>query len=163
VDGLSIFNYDYVPAEKRVAMAEGLKRITDIEYLKTMSKNYVVYPGFGSFPAVNEKNLELIIPDDTAKMKFERAVLRVETKENCSDLQIDVWLNGKRLETCEHEGTELFPPVVWNSAYAERAALKFYFVPLDLIVPAINIVKIINLDKKKASCKFFSMEIALYR
>ena len=163
VDGLSIFNYDYVPAKQRVAMAEGLLRITDVEYLKTMPKNYVVYPGFGNFPAVNEKNIDLIIPDDTAKVKFERAVLRVETQGSCADLQIGVWLNGKQLEACEHEDTELFLPVARNSAYAVREALKFYAVPLDLIIPGINSMKISNLDKEKASCTLFSMEIALYR
>jgi len=162
-DGLSIFNYDYVPAKQRVAMAEGLMRITDVEYLKTMPKNYVVYPGFGSFTAVNEKNIDLNIPDDTAKVKFEKAVLRVETQGSCENLQIGVWLNGKRLRACEHEDAELFLPVARNSAYAVREALKFYALPLDLIIPGINSVKIRNLDKKKASSTLFSMEIALYR
>ena len=162
-DGLSIFNYDYVPAEKREVMAEGLKGITDVEYLKTVPKDYVVYPGFGSFPAVNERTISLIIPDDTAKVKFERAVLRVDKKGSCSGLEVGVWLNGKRLESCEHEDTELFPPVARNSAYAVLEALKFYAVPLDLISPGVNKVKISNLDKDKASCTFLSLEIALYR
>ncbi len=161
VDGLSLFNYDYVP--DRLAMAEGLKGITDVEYLKTIPKNYVVYPGFGSFPATNEKTIDLIIPDDTAKVKFDRAVLRVETKGSCADLRIDVRLNGKQLTPCKHEGTELFPPLAQNPAYATRDALKFYAVPLDILVPGSNKVEIKNLDKQKTKCKLISMELAIYK
>ena len=51
VDGLSFFNYDYVPADKRLVMAEGLKGITDLDFLRNKSKNYVIYAGFGTFPA----------------------------------------------------------------------------------------------------------------
>ena len=163
VDGLSLFNYDYVPERHRLAMAEGLKRITDVEYLKTVPKDYVVYPGFGTFPATNEKTLDLIIPDNTAEVRFERAVLRVETRQSCADLQIGVWLNGKQIEPCEHEGTELFPPLAQNECYAAREALKFYAVPLELLVSGSNRVEIRNLEKGKASCQFRSLEIALYR
>ena len=163
VDGLSLFNYDYVPEKHRLPMAEGLKRITDVEYLKTQPKNYVVSPGFGTFPATNEKTVSVTIPDNTALVRFERAVLRVETKQSCADLQIGVWLNGKPLSPCEHEDTELFPPLAQNAAYAAREALKFYAVPLDLLASGKNQVEIRNLDKGKASCQFRSLEIALYR
>ena len=61
-DGLSLFNYDYVPEKQRLPMTEGLKRITDIEYLKTVPKDYAVYRGFGSFPATNEATIRLVIP-----------------------------------------------------------------------------------------------------
>lgn len=89
-DGLSLFNYDYVPDKLRLPMADGLKRITDVAYLKTMPKDYVITPGFGTFPATNEKVLDVIIPDDTAAVRFDRAVLRVETKQSCADMQIGV-------------------------------------------------------------------------
>ena len=163
VDGLSLFNYDYVPQKQRLPMAEGLKRITDVEFLKTQSKNYVVYRGFGTFPAVNEKSLDLVIPDNTAQVRFERAVLRVETRQNCADLEIEVRLNGKALKPIEHEGTELFPPLAENEGYANRDALKFYAVPLDALVAGSNKVEIKRLDKKKGKCDFYSLEIALYR
>jgi len=162
-DGLSLFNYDYVPEKQRLPITEGLKRITDIEFLKTQSKDYVVYSGFGSFPAVNEKTLDVIIPDNTAQVQFKRAVLRVETRKSCKDLQIVVQLNGKPLEPVQHEETELFSPLAKNEGYAVRDALKFYEVPLDLLISGSNKVEIKNLDKKKASCQFFSLEIALYR
>ena len=162
-DGLSLFNYDYVPPKHRVPMAEGLKRITDVEFLKTVSKNYVVSPRFGTFPATDEKTLKVVIPDDTSKVRFERAVLRVETKKSCADLRIAVWLNGRQLEPCEHEGTELFPPLARNAGYPVRNALRFYAVPLDALIPGTNEVVIKNLDKAKASCTLFSIEMALYR
>jgi hypothetical protein len=162
-DGLSLFNYDYVPGKYRAAMTEGLKKITDVEYLKTTSKNYIVYPGFGTFAAKDEKTLDLIIPDDTALGAFKRALLRVETKEPCTDLDIVVWLNGKRLTPCAHEDTELFPPVERNPAYAVREALKFYEVPLEFLAQGPNEVSIKNLDKATMSCMLFSMELALYR
>ena len=163
VDGLSLFNYDYVPSKQRLAMAEGLKRITDVEYLKTMPKNYVIYPGFGSFTATNERTIELVIPDNVTAVKFARAVMRIETQNSCAALRIAVWLNGTQLEPCEHEDAELFPPIAQNAGYAAREALKFYTVPLDSLIPGNNQVEIKNLDKEKAACRLFSMELALYR
>ncbi|MES2596208.1 MAG: family 10 glycosylhydrolase [Verrucomicrobiota bacterium] len=163
VDGLSLFNYDYVPSKQRVAMAEGLKRITDVEFLRSASKNYVISSGFGTLPAKNEKVVELIIPDDTTQVKFDHAVLRVETKQDCTKLDMGVWLNDTALKPVTHEGTELFTPVDNNTAYAAAEVLKFYAVPLDLIIAGKNSVKISNLDRKKGTCDLRSMELALYR
>ena len=167
VDGLSIFNYDYVPPSKRLAMVPGLRRITDMEYLKTMPKDYAIYPNntFSNrtFPATDEKNFRIFVADNTDKVKFERSVMRIETTESCADLQIGVWLNNKQLEICQVGDTELFPPVERNKSYPTLEVLKFYTVPLDLIIPGYNRVEIKNLDKQKASCKFYSMELALYR
>lgn len=124
VDGLSLFNYDYVPAKERFAMAEGLKGITD---------------------------------------ECQRAMLRVETKGSCADLRIAARLNGKRLTPCKHEGTELFPPLVVNSASATRDSLKFYTVPLAKLVHGRNRIEIWNLDKRKTACKLLSIELAIYK
>ena len=103
----------------------------------------------------------MIIPDDTATGLFKRALLRVETQEPCTHLEIGVWLNDKRLQPCEHADAELFPPVEMNAAYAAPDALKFYEAPLDAFVPGANRVAIRNLGE--GSCRLFSMEIALYR
>lgn len=162
-DGLSLFNYDYVPVQFREPMAEGLNRITDIDYLRNLSKNYVVYPGFGTFPATDEQTIDLIIPDDTSKIKFGQSVLRIETKEICTNLQIGVWLNDANLDSCPHEGSELFTPLDRNPSYPLREKLKFYSVPLNLLVPGSNRIEIKNLDRNKKSCQFYSMELALYR
>ena len=161
-DGLSIFNYDYVSAKQRPAMAEGLKRITDVEYLKTVPKNYVVSRGFGSLPATNQAAVDLVVPDNTDVVAFKRAVLRIETEKPCVDLQIAVWLNGKQLQACEHDHSELFPPLAQNAGYASRDDLKFYAVPLDVLVSGNNTVEIKNLDKATASCKLVSMELGLF-
>lgn len=163
VDGLSLFNFDYVPDKQRLPMTEVLKRITDVECLRTMSKDYAVYRGFGSLPATNEKTVELVIPDDTTQVRFQRAVLRVETKESCADLRIDVALNGEALEPCSVDGPELFKPLANNDGYAAPEALKFYAVPLELLVAGKNRVEIKNADRKKRACSFYSLEIALYR
>jgi hypothetical protein len=163
VGGLSLFNYDYVPADQRIAMAEGLKRITDLDFLRSASKNYVISPGFGTFPAKNECTVELVIPDDTNKVRFDRAVLRVETRKDCTQLQIGVWLNGVALELRTFEGTELFPPLAQNSGYPTPEVLKFYTVPLDRIAAGKNTVKISNLNPKRGTCELRSMELALYR
>ena len=162
-DGLSLFNYDYVPTKSRLPMAAGLKGITDIERLKAWPKNYVVYPGFGTFRATNKKTVSVIIPDDTSKVAFKQALLRVETQNACTDLTIAAWLNGKPLQEAEHEGVELFPPIAQNAGYATRDKVKFYTVPLDLLIPGKNSVKLQNLDAKKRSCRLFSIELALYR
>jgi hypothetical protein len=162
-DGLSLFNYDYIPDKLRLSMAEGLKRITDVEFLKAQSKDYVVGAGFAIFPATNAKTLDVIIPDDTAQVKFARAVLRVETRKSCADLQIAVRLNGKPLDPVQPEDTELFPPLARGEAYPARDALKFYAIPLNLLIPGRNKVELQNLDRKKSACQFYSLEIGLYR
>ena len=162
-DGLSFFNFDYVPAKQRLPMTEVLKKITDVEFLRTVSKHYVVTPRFGSLPAKNEKTIRLAIPDDAKKAAFQRAVLRVETAKSCADLTIGVWLNGKRLESCPHKYPELFPPLAQNEGYAARDALKFFAIPLDALNSGRNEVRISNLDAKKAACTFSSLEIAIYR
>ncbi len=163
VDGVSLFNYDYVPVGQRLAMAEGLKRITDLDFLRQASKNYVISIGFGTFPAKNESTIELIIPDDTTKVRFDRAVLRVETRQDCTKLQIGVWLNGEALEPLTHAGTELFAPVEQSPAYPAPQVLKFYAVPLGRIVAGKNTVKISNLEREKGTCDLRSMELAIYR
>lgn len=163
VDGLSLFNYDYVPEKLRVTFAKGLKQITDREFLKQASKDYVIYAGFGTFPAKNERTIELVIPDDTSKVHFDHAVLRVETKKDCMKLQMGAWLNGEALEEMAYEGTELFTPLDQNDSYPVRSALKFYTVPLKQIIAGKNSIKISNLDPTKGQCDLVSMELALYR
>lgn len=161
-DGLSLFNYDYVPEKQRLSMAAGLKRITDVEFLKAQAKNYVISPGFGTFPATNEKTFDVVIPDNTAGGRFSRAMLRLETKQSCADLEIGVWLNGRALEPCQHEGTELFPPLAQNEGYPTRETVKLFAVPLDLLVSGGNRVEVKNLEKGKRPCQFRSVEIALF-
>ncbi len=162
-DGLSLFNYDYVPAEQRVAMAQGLKQITDLEFLRNASKNYVISSGFGTFPAKNERTFDLVIPDDTSKVQFDRAVLRIETRKDSSALEIGAWFNGEPLELLAHEGTELFVPVAKNSAYPAAEVLKFYSVPLARIISGKNTVRISNVTRDKGSCDLASVELGLYR
>lgn len=163
VDGLSLFNYDYAPAEKRIAMAEGLKKITDLDFLRNSSKDYVIYAGFGTFPAKNERTVELVIPDDTSKVDFDHAVLRVETKKDSTKLKIGVWLNGEALEELPYKETELFTPLDRNDSYPVREALRFFAVPLKQIIAGKNSIKISNLDPTKGQCDLASMELALYR
>lgn len=162
-DGLSLFNYDYVPEKLRLSMAEGLKRVTDTGFLASQPKDYVVSRGFGTFPATNEKMLTLTIPDNTREERFSHAVLRVETGKSCADQRIAVRLNGKSLEPTERKDTELFPPLANNEGYPTSEVLKFYAVPLDLLVTGINQIELTNLDAKKRSCQFVSLELAIYR
>lgn len=161
-DGLSLFNFDYVPDKQRLAMADCLKGITDVGSLEGRSKNYVVYPGFGTFPATDGADIEVTIPDDVASGGFARAVLRVETRQSCAGLRLGVSLNGVPLESCGHDGTELFPPLAQNEGYPKPDAVKFYAVPLELIERGKNRVELRNLDRGKESFRFQSLEIALY-
>ena len=166
-DGLSFFNLDYTLPAKRYTMPEVLKRITDTDFLQTTAKNYVLYPdgnlAASTFPATDEASLKLLIADDTRKTKFSRSILRVETKESCTDLRINVWLNGQRLESCKHDDTELFEPLERNAIFPTHAQLKFFTVPLDRLIPGYNQIEIKNLDKAKTKCILFSMELALFR
>ncbi len=162
-DGLSLFNYDYVPRKLRLDMAKGLDRITDVTFLKTAPKLYVVTRGFGTFPAQDEKAFDIVIADDTTTGLYDRALLRVETREVCSDLRIDVALNGTPLKPCRRDEPELFPPLAHNAGYPQPSKLKFYAVPLDVLVSGTNKIRIRNADKRKASVRFLSMELALYK
>lgn len=162
-DGLSLFNYDYVPADLRVPMAATLKGITDLRLLRAASKDYAVYPGFGVFPATDRKTVVVIVPDNTSKEKFARSVLRVETKLPCPEGGLAVRLNGRPLEPCAHPGAELFPPLTTNAAYATRDRLAFFAVPLDRIIPGSNTVEIARAASEKKSCTLFSMELGLFK
>jgi hypothetical protein len=163
VDGLSFFNYDYVPSAQRLPMTEGLRRITDAAFLREADKDYAVYPNFGTFPARNEKTVTLLIPDDTAQTRFARAILRVETKADCAALDIAATLNGRALEPLERADTELFPPVDQNASYPPRGRLKFYAVPLDALICGQNTLLLKNTNLSAGACDFFSLELALYR
>jgi hypothetical protein len=175
-DGILFFNYDYLPHgspqfhDVRVAAAKELKGITDVEHLKTLSKNYVMIPFQERLMQERNKGVkdeyieEVVIPDDTSKVKFARAILRVETLQPCNDLNIEARLNGKVLAPCEHEGTELVPPVFKSDyGYPTADKVKFYSVPLADIIPGKNRIEGRNLDKAKRSCELWSMELYLSR
>ena len=175
-DGISFFNYDYLPHgspqyhEARVAAAKELKGITDVEHLKTLSKNYVMIPFQQRLMQERNKGVkdeyieEVVIPDDTSKVIFPRAILRVETFDVCNDLNMEARLNEKVLAACEHEGTELVPPVFKSDyGYPTADKVKFYNVPLADIIPGKNRIEARNLDKAKRSCELFSMELYLSR
>ena len=123
----------------------------------------MVSPGFGSFPSKDEKTVTLVIPDDTTKIKFKQALLRIETKQSCEHLRINAWMNGKQLMPCEPEDTELFPPLWRNINFPPHERLKFYGVPLDQIVCGKNEIIIKNMKPEKESSVLTSMEIGLYR
>ncbi|MES2697596.1 MAG: hypothetical protein V4773_29290 [Verrucomicrobiota bacterium] len=163
VDGLSLFNYDYVPAAQRVPMAAGLRGITDRDYLRQSAKNYAIYAGFGTFPAKDEKTIELVIADDTSRVRFERAILRVETRRGAPAPEIEAEWNKTPLTPLAREETELFPPLAQNEAYPARAALRFFTVPLERIVPGRNTLRLANRQRTTRSCEFVSMELGLYR
>lgn len=162
-DGLSLFNYDYVPAELRVPMTAGLKGIADVAFLRTAAKNYTLYPGFGILPATNNLTHVMIVPDDTAAAGFHGGVLRIETRKDCTATRFGVRVNGHALEPCEHEDTELFPPLTRTEAYATRDRLKFYALPPSLLVAGSNTVEIARLDAGGPPSILFSLEIGLFK
>ena len=162
-DGLSLFNYDYVPAKLRPAMAPGLKGITDVEFLRTTAKDYTIYPRSGLLPATNKATLQVIIPDDTRQVPFSRAALRIETRRDSTKVKFGVRLNGKELAPCDWPDTELFPPVDRNEGYATRDCVKFFAVPLEALVVGANTIEIARQDGGKSACSLFSMELALIK
>lgn len=50
-----------------------------------------------------------------------------------------------------------------NESYPTRDRLKLYRVPLKLLAPGKNRIELENPEKKRGSCQFFSLELALYR
>jgi hypothetical protein len=91
------------------------------------------------------------------------AVLRGETKNSCTGLQIGAWLNGAALEPLTREENGLFPPVARNPAYPASGVLKFYAVPWNRIIAGKNAVKISKLGPEKPGCELRSMELGLHR
>jgi len=170
-DGLSFFNYDYpIPHDKRVEAARGLKGTTDTDYLRTLSKTYVMVPFQERLMAESNKwpkdefIADVVIPDDTSKVKFSRAILRVETLESSTDLNLAVTLNGKLLQPCEYEDTEFSPPIKTTPhGYPTADKLKFFAVPLADIIPGKNKFEVRNLDKAKSSVGIYTLELRLCR
>jgi hypothetical protein len=167
VDGISLFNTDFIPSKQRGEIIEMLKSITDLNALKNSSKNYALYPNHyvahASFPATDEKTFDLFIADDVSKVKFSGSLLRLETKERCDHLTISLKLNGEQLKETTHDDIYLFEPLIRLEGFIDKKALKFYEVPLSLIRYGNNRIEIKNLDKEKASCRLYSLELALYR
>lgn len=174
VDGISFFNYDYVPHgapslhDKRVEASKGLVGITDMDYLKTLPKVYVMVPFQERLMLERNQGVkdefteEVLIPDDPSKVSFSESVLRVETADPCEDLEIAVWMNGKRLPRRDYDGTELSEPVYKTPhGYPTADKVKFYKVELSDIITGNNKFEVRNLDKAKRSCEIFSLELAL--
>jgi hypothetical protein len=139
-------------------MAESLRRITDLHFLGEQSKNYAVYPNSlitrPSFPAQDEQTVRLFIADDTGKVKCDRAVLRVETKEESGAHRIRVVLNGSALESCEVSDTELFEPVHRNAGFPNPQMLKFYAVPLNQLIPGTTGSRSGTSTRRKAASRY---------
>lgn len=179
-DGICLFNFDYivdpngwedtvdksspsyVPLERRGSLAKEIKGISDVEFLKRASKNYVINNRFDCLKKSDDEHVRIIIPDDTSRFKFSKAVLRVETDKPCADLDISASLNGTKLEMFEPSDTELFKPISVNEASAARDCLKFYKVPLGKIICGENTIDIKNLSAAKASRKYVSIELGVY-
>ncbi len=166
VDGLTIFNMDYTLPARRAELPQVLRRITDPDYLATTARHYTVYPNRNisapTFPAKDAASLALVIADAARLPKSGRAVLRVETEQDSAGLRIEVRLNGQPLEPCEHDDTELFPPLERNAFFPTRERLRFFTVPLERLRGSPNRIEVVNLDKAAASCSFYSLELALY-
>ncbi len=170
-DGISFFNFDYpIPLDKRAEAARGLKGITDTDYLRTLSKTYVMVPFQERLMAESNKwpkdefTADVVIPDDTSKVEFSRAILRVETLGSSADLNLAASLNGKPLEPCEYEDTEFSPPVkATANGYPSADKLKFFTVPLADLLPGRNRFEVRNLDKAKSVCEIFTLELRLFR
>lgn len=176
-DGISLFNFDYIPngspafSERRERMAKCLKGITDIGYLKSMPKQYIIRPFRDpelmierNKPVRDESSVEVIIPDVTTNGTFSKALLRVDTTGSCEGLDIAAWLNGKRLTLCKQEDTELFtPPLTSSHGYPAMQQLKFYEVPLEDIISGKNKLEVRNLDKDKTPCEIMTLQLGLYR
>ncbi len=162
-DGLSLFNYDYVPEKLRAPMASGLKGIASEAFLRTCSKAYVVTPGFGSLPATNAASVEIVIPDDTARVAFGKAVLRVETRTACAGVELEATLNGTELAVCDRAETELFPPLAQNAGYPTRATLRFFEVPPAVLVSGRNRIGLRAGAGAKPPFSFVGLELGLFR
>lgn len=167
-DGVSLFNYDYVPINVRSAreMAEGLKGIANPEFLRTASKDYFVNGSDipkKSIPGGQTTPIKLYVADDLTAVPFARAVLRLEIKERSPDQVVSVSLNGSPLEAFQARDTELFPPVDRNPAYPAMESLKFFTVPTKLLIAGDNRVEIRSPDRLLGSFTLLSLNLALYR
>jgi hypothetical protein len=163
-DGISLFNFDYdMPQKTRLVMTKVLKGIADATYLKGASQSYLLSSGYGGLPVKDHAALRVVIPNDARSSVFREAVLRVETRDVCTDVPVEAVFNGTVLAPCVRDDTELFPPVMRNAGYPDADRLKFYAIPLGAFTAGNNEVTVRTLDPKKPPCWFISIEIALYR
>ncbi|MBI4976591.1 MAG: hypothetical protein HZC28_03870 [Spirochaetes bacterium] len=169
-DGISFFNTDWVSFPQREALLPVFKGIATVPFLQRQSKAYGIYSVLewcqvaSTLPAKDTAHLTLITGEDTGKNTFERAVLRLETDEQCTGMNIEVRLNGTLLNECEHHDTELFPipDQGYAALYPGREVLKFYSVPLTLIRFGKNEVILNNSSRGKGSLTFAEIQLALY-
>ena len=167
VDGISAFNMDYSANIEQTL--SGLKGITDTETLKKSEKHYVLRRGydFSTSDFTSAGTITAVIPVDNTDELFESALLRLETDADSTEAEYEVSFNGTTLEATTNEmltdGTELFPRLdksTDNIAYATVERLKYYVVPLDIIVNGENTITITQTSGD--ACTIRMIEVAVY-
>ena len=158
VDGLSLFNMNYVPSSGKVRTYEAFKGITDPEVVKKSEKHYVVGTSEGTFPA-NNKEFTILIPEDSSL--YTSALFRIRTSGSCVNSVINVYINGVKLEEVKNynKSLELFKALARNESYPTADALKFYNVPLNLLKNGENSIKV---ELASGTARTIGAELALY-
>jgi len=170
-DGLSLFNFvfhrqhDYYDPRRRMYRNPeppfgALKNILDLETLKKEPKHY--YYGKDTFtqdPLFRRAELQFDPFDD--KTDASHAVLRVETDEMCTGIQMDVKLNGEPLQEFTDTG-ELFRPFTIE-ALPINEQIRFFEVPLTLLKETGNVLNVECLDSPLRPIIYLGFELAIYR
>ena len=142
VDGLSTFNLIY--SKNKTRTYEAFENITDQDALKNEEKHYIITPNTGTLPASGSKEFTLHMPEDYTK--FASGLVRVETSSVCGDAVVDVYVNNTKLIETTDPGladeTELFPRLDDNTAYPSADYLKYYILPLEILLYGDNQIKI---------------------
>ena len=179
-DGLSFFNFAYTRdhsfAEPRRRDYPGveppfdvLKSICDTDYLRLRPKQYVVPPGFGTFPLTlgspsGPAEITLYVADRfEAGHPFRRAVLRLEADRPCGGYDIAVTLNGSLLQRTAGCG-ELFPPLS-PEGLPGPDRLLFYAVPLTALRHGNNRITVENRlpgEYGRENITFRELELGIY-
>ncbi|MCC7493149.1 MAG: hypothetical protein IT204_12405 [Fimbriimonadaceae bacterium] len=164
-DGVSVFNYDYARPTDRSVLPEGLRGLTDQEFLSTADKCYSIYRAHAgsTLPAYNQADLQLHVPDDLQRAPVQAVLLRLETERPLAGQRIVATLNDTPLTALDRAQPELFPPLSHNPANASPARVRCFAVPPAALRVGLNKIHLENLDQATAACRFWSLELAIDR
>ena len=173
-DGVSFFNFDYArhhffddPRRMYESFEEPphdvLFGITNPELLAAKDKHYFLGTSYSVFPKRNEFEVSLYLSEKDAKNDFRHAILRLETAEFSQGAELDVRINGERLEKIIWSG-ELFPPQSLI-ALPEWDRVHTFRVPTEILRHGYNEIKVKNLSETVAykPASFEALELALYK
>ncbi len=141
-DGISFFNMQYIPRDKRLEFYPQLPVIDDgQDVLASLQKKNMITLSFDArIPRADDLDFDVCLVEDTEN--FLTATIRVEFTADGTQTETSVTFNGTGLKQIERDDTEFFTTYSTGTAYPTAEKVKFFDIPLDLIKKGDNHINI---------------------